>query len=75
MAGLNPAEVGEAMELVRTIRAGGVTVLMIEHVMKAIMAICDRIMVMHHGQVIAVGAPEEIANDPQVIEIYLGSEV
>jgi len=74
MAGLNPAEVSEAMALVRSIRANGVTVLMIEHVMKAIMAICDRIMVMHHGQVIAVGAPDEIANNPQVIEIYLGGE-
>jgi len=75
MAGLNPAEVHEAMELVRTIRENGITVLMIEHVMKAIMAICDRIMVMHHGQVIAVGTPDEIANNPQVVEIYLGGEV
>jgi len=75
MAGLNPAEVSEAMEVVRKIRDSGVTVLMIEHVMKAIMAICDRIIVMHHGEVIAEGTPEEIANDPQVIEIYLGGEV
>ena len=75
MAGLNPAEVVEAMEIVRKIRQAGVTVLMIEHVMKAIMAICDRIMVLHHGQLIAEGTPEEIANNPQVIEIYLGGEV
>jgi len=75
MAGLNPAEVSEAMDVVRKIRDTGVTVLMIEHVMKAIMAICDRIIVMHHGQVIAEGTPDEIANDPQVIEIYLGGEV
>jgi branched-chain amino acid transport system ATP-binding protein len=74
MAGLNPAEVGEAMGIVRKIRDSGVTVLMIEHVMKAIMAICDRIIVLHHGQLIAEGTPGEIANNPQVIEVYLGGE-
>jgi branched-chain amino acid transport system ATP-binding protein len=72
MAGLNPAEVGEAMELVKRIRASGVTVLMIEHVMKAIMSICDRVIVLHRGSLIAEGAPDEIANNPQVIEVYLG---
>jgi len=75
MAGLNPAEVDEAMALVRRVRDNGVTVLMIEHVMKAIMSICDRIMVLHHGDLIAEGTPDKIANDPQVIEIYLGGEV
>ena len=75
MAGLNPAEVDEAMALVRRVRDNGVTVLMIEHVMKAIMSICDRIMVLHHGDLIAEGTPDEIANNPQVIEIYLGGEV
>jgi branched-chain amino acid transport system ATP-binding protein len=74
MAGLNPAEVDEAMALVRRIRSGGITVLMIEHVMKAIMAICDRIIVLHHGRLIAEGTPDEIANNPEVIEIYLGGE-
>jgi branched-chain amino acid transport system ATP-binding protein len=72
MAGLNPAEVGEAMELVKKIRASGVTVLMIEHVMKAIMNICDRVIALHHGSLIAEGAPREIASDEQVIEVYLG---
>jgi branched-chain amino acid transport system ATP-binding protein len=72
MAGLNPSEVDESMDLVRRIRATGVTVLLIEHVMKAIMAICDRIIVLHHGQLIAEGAPSEIAGNKQVIEIYLG---
>ena len=75
MAGLNPAEVDEAMAMVRMIRESGVTVLMIEHVMKAIMAICDRIIVLHHGELIAEGAPNEFANNPQVIEVYLGGEV
>ena len=75
MAGLNPAEVDAAMALVRMVRDNGVTVLMIEHVMKAIMSICDRIMVLHHGELIAEGAPDRIANDPQVIEVYLGGEV
>ena len=74
MAGLNPAEVDEAMELVGKIRASGVAVLMIEHVMKAIMAVCDRIMVLHHGELIAEGAPDAVANDPQVIDVYLGEE-
>ena len=74
MAGLNPTEVDEAMALVFRIRESGITVLMIEHVMKAIMAICDRIIVLHHGVLIAEGTPDQIANDPQVIEIYLGGE-
>ena len=74
MAGLNPTEVEEAMELVRNIRDNGVTVLMIEHVMKAIMSICDRIIVLHHGELIAEGTPDEIVTNPQVIEIYLGEE-
>jgi branched-chain amino acid transport system ATP-binding protein len=75
MAGLNPAEVGDAMALVRKVRESGITVLMIEHVMKAIMSICDRIIVLHHGELIAEGTPSEIANNPQVIEVYLGGEV
>jgi len=75
MAGLNPAEVDEAMALVRKIRDTGVTVLLIEHVMKAVMNICDRIIVLHHGALIAEGTPAEIAGNKEVIEIYLGGEV
>jgi branched-chain amino acid transport system ATP-binding protein len=72
MAGLNPTEVAQAMELVTRIREQGVTIFMIEHVMKAIMSICDRIMVLHHGEKIAEGTPQEIATSRTVVEVYLG---
>jgi branched-chain amino acid transport system ATP-binding protein len=72
MAGLNPTEVAQAMELVTRIRDEGVTVFMIEHVMKAIMNVCDRIIVLHHGQKIAEGTPQEIATSKTVVEVYLG---
>jgi branched-chain amino acid transport system ATP-binding protein len=75
MAGLTHTEVTEAMELVKKIRDNGITIVMIEHVMKAIMNVCDRIIVLHHGQKIAEGTPEEIANSKTVIEVYLGEEV
>ena len=72
MAGLNPTETAEAMELVTRIRDKGITIFMIEHVMKAIMSVCDRIMVLHHGEKIAEGTPQEIAASKKVIEVYLG---
>jgi len=72
MAGLNPTEVAQAMELVTKIRDRGITVFVIEHVMKAIMGVCDRIIVLHHGEKIAEGTPQEIANNRAVVEIYLG---
>jgi branched-chain amino acid transport system ATP-binding protein len=72
VAGLNATETTQAMELVTQIRNRGVTILVIEHVMKAIMSICDRIMVLHHGVKIAEGTPEEITTNQTVIEIYLG---
>jgi branched-chain amino acid transport system ATP-binding protein len=72
MAGLNPAEVTQAMELITKIRNKGITIFMIEHVMKAIMNICDRIIVLHHGSKIAEGTPGEIATSRTVIEVYLG---
>ncbi len=72
MAGLNPTEVGQAMELVKRIRERGITILMIEHVMKAIMSICDRILVLHHGEKIAEGSPGDISRNKTVIEVYLG---
>lgn len=72
MAGLNPTEVGESMELIEKIRGSGVTIIMIEHVMKAIMTMCDRIIVLHHGQKLEEGTPDEISNSKTVIEVYLG---
>ena len=72
MAGLTPTETAEAMELITNIRAKGITIFMIEHVMKAIMGVCDRIMVLHHGEKIAEGTPQEIAASKRVIEVYLG---
>jgi len=74
MAGLNPAEVSEAMELVTRIRDKGITVVMVEHVMKAIMGISARVMVLHHGEKIAEGTCNEISCNKTVIDIYLGEE-
>ena len=75
MAGLNPTEVAQAMELVRRIRDRGIAVIMIEHVMKAIMNMCERIIVLHHGSKIAEGTPQEIATSKTVIKVYLGEKV
>jgi branched-chain amino acid transport system ATP-binding protein len=74
MAGLNQTEVTQTMELVEQIRGEGITIIMIEHVMKAIMNVCDRIIVLHHGQKIAEGTPREIATSKTVVEVYLGEQ-
>jgi branched-chain amino acid transport system ATP-binding protein len=74
MAGLNPTEITQAMELIARIRNKGITIIMIEHVMKAIMNVCERIMVLHHGQKIAEGTPQEIATSEKVIKVYLGDK-
>ena len=73
MGGLNPREVDTACALVRQIRDGGVTVILVEHVMKAIMRISDRIVVIHHGEKIADGPPDRVVQDASVIAAYLGT--
>ncbi len=74
MAGLTPTESVGIVELIKGIRRSGVTILVIEHVMKAIMSLSDRVAVLHHGELIAVDIPTRIASDERVIEAYLGEE-
>jgi len=75
VAGLTPTEVEEMMSVLRSIRADGITLLMIEHVMQAVMALSDVIVVLHHGEKIFEGTPQTAAKSPQVIEAYLGEEL
>jgi len=72
MAGLNFAEADQVMDTIREIRDSGVTILIVEHIMKAVMGLSDRIIVLNMGQKIAEGSPHDIAHNPQVIDVYLG---
>lgn len=74
VAGLNPTETFETTELIKDINEHGITIVMVEHVMKAVMILSERIIVLHHGVKIAEGPPREIASDKRVIEVYLGEE-
>jgi branched-chain amino acid transport system ATP-binding protein len=75
MAGLRPTETDRMVALFKELNASlGLTILMIEHVMRAVMALSRRIVVLHHGRVIAAGAPEEVTRNPAVLECYLGED-
>jgi len=71
-AGLNTAEIDDALAIIRRISASGVTIMIVEHLMKVVLSICNRIVVLHHGQLIAEGQPQAVVRNPAVIEAYLG---
>ena len=74
MAGLNTAETEAAIELIREINNSGVTIFLIEHIMQAVVSLCEEVIVLHHGEKIAEGTPEHVMNDPLVMEVYLGTK-
>jgi branched-chain amino acid transport system ATP-binding protein len=74
MAGLRPTEVDDMITIIKGLRGRGLTVFVIEHIMRAVMALSDRVVVIHFGQKIAEGSPEEVTKDENVIKAYLGGE-
>ncbi|MGE5823852.1 MAG: ABC transporter ATP-binding protein [Bacteroidota bacterium] len=74
MAGLRPTECDQLVAVFRELNRGGLTILLIEHVMRAVMALARQVVVLHHGEVIARGAPAEVVRDPAVLECYLGED-
>lgn len=75
MAGLRPTETDRMVEILRELNRGGLTIVLIEHVMRAVMALAQRVLVLHHGEAIAQGQPAQVVRDPAVIKSYLGTEV
>jgi branched-chain amino acid transport system permease protein len=73
LSGLTPSEMSEALALIRRIRDGGTTVVFVEHVIRAVTELADRVVVLNHGEVIATGTPADIVRHPHVVEAYLGA--
>ncbi len=73
-AGLNPKELDQAIGLIKEINRRGITIIIVEHIMKVVMTISNRILAINHGQPIAEGSPEEVSRNPEVIKAYLGEE-
>lgn len=74
MAGLNPTEIDESVEMIRKIQESGITIVIVEHLMRVVTSLSSRMIVLNYGQIIADGTPNEVMNDPEVVTAYLGRE-